>query len=90
MVGLAAAVYNLGGGRATTAQCSRRSSGASRSWDELNWELSDPARMGDHRWWISDLRAFQDDYPDWKLEDDVEAMLRESYEQNVEQWTALV
>ena len=56
----------------------------------LNWELSDPARMGDHRWWISDLRAFQDDYPDWKLEDDVEAMLRESYEQNVEQWTALV
>ena len=57
---------------------------------ELNWELSDPARMGDHRWWISDLRAFQDDYPDWTLEYDVEAMLRESYEQNVEQWTALV
>ena len=42
------------------------------------------------QWWISDLRAFQNDYSDWKLEYDVGATLRESYEQNVEQWTALV
>ena len=28
-----------------------------------DWELSEQARMGDHRWWISDLREFQDDYP---------------------------
>ncbi len=25
---------------------------------ELRWELSDEARIGDHRWWISDLDEF--------------------------------
>ena len=25
----------------------------------------DEARIGDHRWWISDLGEFQRDYPDW-------------------------
>ena len=24
---------------------------------ELEWELSDEARIGDHRWWISDLAS---------------------------------
>jgi CDP-paratose 2-epimerase len=55
---------------------------------ELNWKVSDQARMGDHRWWISDLSDFQRDYPNWKLEYDVDAMLREIYERNMEQWTA--
>ena len=30
---------------------------------ELDWELSSDARIGDHRWWISDLGEFQRDYP---------------------------
>ena len=40
-----------------TARCSRRSSSASRS-PAASWtgSSSDQARMGDHRWWISDLR----------------------------------
>jgi CDP-paratose 2-epimerase len=84
-----AAVYNLGGGRASNCSmleaidlCEQM---ASR---ELNWKVSDQARMGDHRWWISDLSDFQRDYPNWKLEYDVDAMLREIYERNMEQWTA--
>jgi CDP-paratose 2-epimerase len=86
-----AAVYNLGGGRASNCSmleaielCEQISGRA------LAWELSDRARMGDHRWWISDLREFERDYPAWRLEYDVEAMLREIYERNVEHWTALV
>ena len=55
---------------------------------EMRWELSDQARMGDHRWWISDLDEFRADYPDWSLEYGVEEILREIYERNVEQWTA--
>ena len=31
-------------------------------------ELGDAPRIGDHRWWISDLSEFRRDYPDWKLE----------------------
>jgi CDP-paratose 2-epimerase len=86
-----AAVYNLGGGRASNCsmleaiQMCEQIAGR-----ELNWELSDQARMGDHRWWISDLSEFQRDYPDWSLDYDVDAMLREIYERNVEHWTALV
>jgi CDP-paratose 2-epimerase len=86
-----AAVYNLGGGRASNCSMLEAIELCEQiAGEELNWELSDQARMGDHRWWISDLRKFERDYPDWKLEYDVEAMLRESYERNVEQWTAMV
>jgi CDP-paratose 2-epimerase len=56
---------------------------------ELDWELSDRARLGDHRWWISDVAQFQDDYGDWQLGYDIESMLREIYEQNAEQWTVM-
>jgi CDP-paratose 2-epimerase len=84
-----AAVYNLGGGR--ESNCSMLEAielcqeVAGR---ELDWTLSDEARMGDHRWWISDLAAFQADYPAWELEYDVEGMLKEIYERNFEHWTA--
>jgi CDP-paratose 2-epimerase len=84
------AVYNIGGGRESNCSmleaielCEQI---AGRS---LDWRLSDEARMGDHRWWISDLRPFQADYPGWSLEYDVTAMLREIYEANAEQWAGV-
>ena len=83
-----AAVYNLGGGR--ECNCSMLEAIAlceEIAGRELDWELSDRARMGDHRWWISDLGEFQRDYPDWTLEYDVEGIVREIYEQNVEHWS---
>jgi CDP-paratose 2-epimerase len=54
---------------------------------ELHWTLGEAPRIGDHRWWISDLDEFKRDYPGWSLEYDVEEILGEIYEQNVEQWT---
>jgi CDP-paratose 2-epimerase len=81
------AVYNMGGGR--RSNCSMLEAIelceliAGR---ELRWELSDEARKGDHRWWISDLGPFERDYPNWAMEYDVEGILREIHEQNVEQW----
>jgi CDP-paratose 2-epimerase len=84
----AAAVYNIGGGRASN--CSMREAIALSQeivGHELQWELSNRPRIGDHRWWISDLEPFQRDYPDWDITYDVESILREIYEQNVEQWT---
>jgi CDP-paratose 2-epimerase len=85
---LPAAVYNMGGGR--FANCSmleaidacERISGRS-----LDWELSDQARMGDHRWWISDLEEFRRDYPDWSPEYDIETTLREIHDANVDHWS---
>ena len=52
----------------------------------LDWRLSDDARIGDHRWWISDLAAFKRDYPSWSLQYGVEEILREIHDANVEHW----
>jgi CDP-paratose 2-epimerase len=84
-----AAVYNIGGGR--ESNCSMLEAiGLCEviAGKELDWALSDEARTGDHRWWISDLAEFQTDYPAWSMDYGIEGILREIYEQNVERWTA--
>jgi len=82
-----AAVYNLGGGRANSISMleaiERCEAIAGR---ELDYTLSDQARTGDHRWWVSDLDAFRADYPDWDIEYDLDRTLREIHDANVEQW----
>lgn len=84
-----AAVYNIGGGRASNCSMIEAiemcQSIAGR---ELSWELSPQARIGDHRWWISDLEPFRRDYPDWDITYDIEDVLREIHEQNAELWVA--
>jgi CDP-paratose 2-epimerase len=84
-----AAVYNLGGGRESNCSMLEAIELCQEiAGRELDWTLSDRARMGDHRWWISELSGFRADYPDWELEYDVEAMLKEIYERNFEHWTS--
>ena len=86
----AAAVYNLGGGRDCNCsvleaiEMSERIAGR-----PMNWELDDRARMGDHRWWISDMGEFRRDYPDWRLSYGIEDLLQEIHDQNAERWTAV-
>jgi CDP-paratose 2-epimerase len=53
---------------------------------KLQWEYVDSNRMGDHIWWIGDLHKFRSHYPSWNVTYDVEAILRESYEVNVDKW----
>jgi CDP-paratose 2-epimerase len=82
-----AAVYNIGGGR--ESNCSMLE--AIEQCEEiagrpLDWELSDEARTGDHRWWISDLDEFRQDYPNWTMSYDVPAILREIHDANAEVW----
>ena len=55
----------------------------------LDCTLSDSARTGDHRWWISDLSEFSNDYPDWSQEYSLESILREIHDQNAERWGAV-
>ena len=57
---------------------------------ELDYKLSEQARIGDHRWWISDLDAFRSDYPEWRLTFGIEDVLQDIYRFNVERWTAAV
>jgi CDP-paratose 2-epimerase len=84
-----AAVYNIGGGRHSNCsmieaiQLCEEVAGRS-----LEWTVSDRARMGDHRWWVSDLEEFRRDYPDWEPEYDLLGILREIHAQNVDRWLA--
>jgi CDP-paratose 2-epimerase len=85
----AARVYNLGGGRASNCSMREAIAACERiSGRKLRWTYSDQARMGDHRWWISDLSAFQSEYPGWELRYDLETTLREIHDANVERWAA--
>ena len=84
-----AAVYNMGGGR--YANCSMLEAIAlceEIAGRDLNWELADEPRVGDHRWWISDLDEFRRDYPGWEPAYGIEDTLREIFEQNAERWNA--
>jgi CDP-paratose 2-epimerase len=51
---------------------------------KLSFTVSDQARSGDHIWWISDVRRFQTDYPDWKFQYDVRSIIREIVEATTE------
>jgi len=80
-------VYNLGGGR--FSNCSmleaieKCEAIAGRT---LQWKYSDINRVGDHIWYISDLRRFQGDFPGWRQQYDLDALLRDIYDSNVERW----
>ena len=83
------AVYNLGGGRASNVSMLEAIELCQKlAGRELAYTLSDAARIGDHKWWISDFSAFKADYPGWELTYGIEDVLREIYEHNVERWTA--
>jgi len=85
----AGAVYNLGGGReANVSMLEAIELCEAIVGRELDYTISDQARIGDHKWWISDLAAFKADYPGWGLTYGIEGILREIYEHNVERWTA--
>jgi hypothetical protein len=34
---------------------------------KMNWSYREQSRVGDHVWWISDVRRFQRHYPGWRF-----------------------
>lgn len=74
-------VYNIGGSRHSNCSvleaigyieelCGKK----------LDYTLSEEARSGDHIWWISDVRRFQKDYPDWHYQYDLKKTIQEIIE----------
>jgi CDP-paratose 2-epimerase len=84
-----AAVYNLGGGRSANVSLLEAIEACERiAGRELPREITDEARIGDHRWWISDLAEFRADYPGWDVRHGIEDTLLEIHDANVERWAA--
>ena len=81
------AVYNLGGGRENAVSMLEAIAACERiAGRRLVYRISDEARIGDHRWWISDIGSFAADHPGWSIERDVETTLREIHDANREHW----
>ena len=60
----AAAVYNIGGGRQSNCSMLEAIELCQEiTGRELDWSLGEENRIGDHRWWISDLGAVQAGLP---------------------------
>ena len=75
------AVYNIGGGRYANCSLLEAISICERlAGKAMNWSYSDQNRTGDHIWWISDVRRFQAEYPDWRYHYNIDAILEEIIE----------
>jgi CDP-paratose 2-epimerase len=83
------AVYNIGGGRESNCSLLEAIDLCERiAGVELQRTIVDEPRIGDHRWWISDLSEFRRDYPQWQVTYDVPEILAEIHAHNAERWTA--
>ncbi len=83
----AGAVYNIGGGRQSNCSMLEAIELCQEiAGRELAWSLGQDNRIGDHRWWISDLEPFKLDYPAWDITHDVRSILTQIYERNAERW----
>jgi CDP-paratose 2-epimerase len=53
---------------------------------KLDHSYVEQHRAGDHIWWVSDISRFQADYPEFKLEYDLEATLNDIHDAGVRRW----
>ena len=71
-------VYNIGGGRHSHCSMLEAIEICERlTGRPLNWSYSEDNRAGDHIWWVSDVRKFQNHYPDWTYRYDLDGLLGE-------------
>lgn len=75
------AVYNMGGGRANSCSVREAIALVERiSGKKLRTSYTDTPRVGDHQWWITDVRKFQRDYPGWNVTRNLEQIIIEIVE----------
>ena len=50
----------------------------------MDWTYKEDNRIGDHIWYVSDVRKFQQHFPKWKYRYDLQAILQEIYQACIE------
>ncbi|SDT86033.1 CDP-paratose 2-epimerase [Verrucomicrobium sp. GAS474] len=76
-----AEVYNIGGSR--HSNCSMKEAIAlceEISGNKLPHTYVEDNRIGDHIWYVSDVRKFQSHYPEWKYRYDIRGILQEIHD----------
>jgi len=73
-------VYNIGGSRHSNCSMLEAIDLCEKiSGKKLRWSYEEANRVGDHIWWISDVRKFQSHYPGWKFHYSLTEILEEIY-----------
>jgi CDP-paratose 2-epimerase len=76
-----AQIYNMGGSRFSNCSMLEAIAACERIINRpMNWSYRDDNRIGDHIWWISDVRRFRAHYPGWHFKYDFETILTELHE----------
>jgi CDP-paratose 2-epimerase len=74
-------VYNMGGSRHSNCSMLEAIELCEKiSGRKLNWSYVEDNRIGDHIWWISDVRKFQGHYPAWQYRYDLRGILTEIHD----------
>ncbi len=80
-------VYNLGGGPFSHCSMLEAIEKCERiAGRTLQWTYTPANRVGDHIWYVSDLRKFKAHYPGWTQQYGIDALLQDIYDHNVERW----
>jgi len=80
-------VYNIGGGRFSNCSMLEAIDLCEEvAGKKLDWKYADTNRIGDHIWWISDMRKFRQHYPQWQLQYDVRDIVEQIVTANVDRW----
>jgi CDP-paratose 2-epimerase len=76
-----AQIYNMGGSRFSNCSMLEAIAACERIINRpMNWSYKDDNRLGDHIWWISDVRRFRAHYPEWHFTYNLETILSELHE----------
>ena len=74
-------VYNVGGSRySNCSMIEAISISEELTGKELNWNYEQKNRIGDHIWWISDIRKFKKHYPRWNYSYNINDIILEIVE----------
>ena len=72
------AVYNIGGSRHSNVSMLEAIKMIEYiRGHKLKYDVIDKPRSGDHIWYVSDVRKFKKDYPEWDYEYDIKRILTE-------------
>jgi CDP-paratose 2-epimerase len=78
-------VYNMGGSRHSNCSMAEAITIAEElAGKKMSTSYAEDNRIGDHIWWISDVRKFQNHYPEWRYQYDLRRIMEEIYTATVE------
>jgi CDP-paratose 2-epimerase len=80
-------VYNIGGERHRSCSILEAVLACEMlTGKRMNTRYVDTPRKGDHKWWITDMSRWREDFPDWEQSYTLRGMLSEIMQSNAEAW----